>query len=802
MAAAMDDLRRELPDTLRDAYQRACGMIAPTWPLDQFIAVNPFWEMRDKSAAEVAARLAALVGAETVMPSSYYAELENSGVEARHLDAAAKELGLDAKAIGYDDGEANLPHWHNISDLLDSCDYRPSEMAWRDEIIHQLSQFCADAMCEARDGLEKGRLFERWLDSVRHDHGIAILMGEKGLPAQFDRLPNDADTLLSIATAELGVTDAAAELYAHALLLDVNGWASWLAYLRWQEGLGLPGADLMQDLLAIRMAWELALWRHIADKDAATARRIQFSWQQQVANPAPLLADHERQQQRSWLWQRATELAYQESLAAMLCDPGHVEIAEFGRRKLQAVFCIDVRSEPFRRHLEAQDEAIRTLGFAGFFGLPLEYRPRSSEFSRPQLPGLLAPQVEVTEQDNRSRKHDMHQRARWAELGNAPLSMFGLVESSGPLYVLQMLKNGFFPGRQRRPVDSMHDAAPLCFNRDGEPLSLEERTDLAESALRSMGMTGGFARTVMLVGHGSSSRNNPHASSLDCGACGGQTGSVNSRALAELLNDFDVRGQLQRRGIMIPAVTCFFAALHDTTTDEVRVLDERHPLPDHVREWLDAAGEATRRERAANLGLAADNALASKIDRRSRDWSELRPEWGLAGNAAFIAAPRELTRGLDLGGRVFLHDYDWKTDTDHSVLQLIMTAPMVVANWINTQYNASVADNVRYGSGNKMLHNVVGGNIGVFEGNGGDLRIGLPWQSVHDGERFMHVPQRLSVYIAAPAEAIQRVYAEHDVVRELVDRDWLFLFRIDEDRGVARLYRDEWLANEAGTVSG
>ena len=122
-----------------------------------------------------------------------------------------------------------------------------------------------------------------------------------------------------------------------------------------------------------------------------------------------------------------------------------------------------------------------------------------------------------------------------------------------------------------------------------------------------------------------------------------------------------------------------------------------------------------------------------------------------------------------------------------------MTAPMVVAHWINMQYNASVADNVRYGSGNKVLHNVVGGNLGVFEGNGGDLRIGLPLQSLHDGEHWMHTPLRLSAYIAAPAEAIQAVYEKHEVVRQLVDNDWLFLFRLDDDGNTVRLYRDRWI---------
>lgn len=124
-----------------------------------------------------------------------------------------------------------------------------------------------------------------------------------------------------------------------------------------------------------------------------------------------------------------------------------------------------------------------------------------------------------------------------------------------------------------------------------------------------------------------------------------------------------------------------------------------------------------------------------------------------------------------------------------------MTAPMVVTHWINMQYNLSVTDNVRFGSGNKALHNVVGGRLGVFEGNGGDLRIGLALQSVHDGKQWMHEPLRLSVFIAAPEEAIDAVLAKHDTVRQLVEGEWLFLFRMGETpEDITRWQSGHWVA--------
>jgi hypothetical protein len=98
-------------------------------------------------------------------------------------------------------------------------------------------------------------------------------------------------------------------------------------------------------------------------------------------------------------------------------------------------------------------------------------------------------------------------------------------------------------------------------------------------------------------------------------------------------------------------------------------------------------------------------------------------------------------------------------------------------------------DNARYGSGNKVLHNIVGGHLGVFEGNGGDLRIGLPLQSLHDGTRWVHTPLRLSVFIEAPRPAIEAVLRKHAKVRELVENEWLYLFQLDAQEGQVQAYR-------------
>jgi uncharacterized protein YbcC (UPF0753/DUF2309 family) len=206
-----------------------------------------------------------------------------------------------------------------------------------------------------------------------------------------------------------------------------------------------------------------------------------------------------------------------------------------------------------------------------------------------------------------------------------------------------------------------------------------------------------------------------------------------------------------------------------------------------LRGRLTRASSLARLERAQLLGIPDGPRAEARVLARSRDWSQVRPEWGLAGNAAFIAAPRKRTRGIDLGGRAFLHDYNWRSDSSFSVLELLMTAPMVVASWINLQYYGSTVNNRVFGAGNKVLHNVTG-TIGVLEGNAGDLKVGLPWQSVHDGERFVHEPLRLNVFIEAPLAAIDGVLARHQSVRHLVDHRWLHLFAIDDSGMVSQRY--------------
>jgi uncharacterized protein YbcC (UPF0753/DUF2309 family) len=818
---------------LTEAIAQACERIAPTWPLDQFIAVNPYWGWVREPIEHAAAELGALAGTRLTMPREWFQRQWQRGllraehlqaVAARHDGAGAQALAVRLQALLEGTAGAATNAAAAVPQLLPALrdDAEPdAPLRWADLVTHQISQHCAAFFDDgqARWHLDRSAgLYGTWLAQVRADRGLPWRSGHRAMAARAAALPTDAMSLLAQAPDALGVPPQARVRHFTALLLSVNGWAAWCAYERWQARLSGRDDDRIVELLAIRAAWEMLLQADAGPGllPAGWAQR----WSLGQAHVEQLVAA----QRDDWLLQQAMELAYQQPVAAGLSAAvPTTAAAPAAPAEVQAVFCIDVRSEVFRRALEASDAGVHTRGFAGFFGLPIAYQPAGSALTRPQLPGLLAPAATASEAASPTdaegtalgtvlatrRRAALAWRQRWADLRGSAASGFSFVEACGLAYAPKLLADSL---PSTAPAPRWEDTG-LPAAAQGQRPRLPQATQDADAAaamaqgiLGAMGLGGAgtaftpFAPLVLLAGHGSQSANNPHAAGLDCGACGGQTGEVNARALADLLNTPAVRTALAARGTEIPPGTHFLPGLHNTTTDEVLLYDTDavppalHATLARLRSALASAGQRARAERAASLGLATLTgdapALERSIRERANDWAQVRPEWGLADNAAFIVAPRARSAALNLGGRSFLHDYDHRADPTRGVLELIMTAPMVVTNWINLQYLASTVDNRRYGSGNKVLHNVVGGHLGVFEGNGGDLRIGLPLQSLHDGRTLRHTPLRLSVFIEAPRDAIDGIIARHAVVRDLVANGWLHLLRIDPDQPLVEQHRD------------
>ena len=610
------------------------------------------------------------------------------------------------------------------------------------------------------------------------------------------------------------------------------------------------------------------------------------------------------------VWLKAFEAGYQDHLFGMLLrapvkpQPVSAEHHPPVRPHSQSVFCIDVRSEPFRRHLESTG-ANDTYGFAGFFAVFIRYRAWGKEHETEQFPVIMRAKNEVREIPRSYLDHyvSKHQsRAKLVHAGHTLLhdlkenvvTPYVMVESLGWFYALPMMGKTMWPALYKRltnwvrrlfvppiatiltvdklapaeteemmvseqraliwkalrdrlglhgsQVDAefvealrrraLDDDAPVepflsdaaksvdlsadqlttfleelqrhyrinrrAASRQKERITrtgftLEEQVLTVETALRMMGLVRNFARLVLFCAHGSTTENNPFESALDCGACGGNEGKPNARVLAAMANRPPVRERLAKRGIEIPSDTHFLAGQVDTTTDEVHLFDLEDAPPTHRKDVarlyddLREAAQLTSQERCSRFPdvrtVLPLNQASAHVAGRSADWSQVRPEWGLSGNTTFIIGRRELTKGLNLAGRVFLHSYDYREDPTDRWLEVLLTAPQVVAQWINMEHYFSAVDNEVYGSGSKIYHNVVG-RIGIMSGPWSDLRLGLARQTVMNDDMPYHEPMRLLTLVETSRPRIEQLIARHEVLQHFYHNEWVHLAALDPEDGI------------------
>jgi len=762
----------------------AVGQLPPAFPLSATVAVNPFLGQAGEDRAVTAARLARVAGARIFRDRSDVAAMVKDGrIGQSDLARAAAMQGLDLAQLqaGLDAPAPTPQALPTVACLVAEA----TDVDWPEFLEDRLGVWSSVHFDKGQAfwPAPKGGYFAGWRAFASRDltPGIAGLSGFAEAVAD---LPDDPGVAFAVTCERLGLNPEAARDYFHRLLMTMGGWAQYARHLSWvAERDGGRNAEALE-MLYVRAIWDMLLLERFEEQVGA-------KWAEALeAYAAPVEPSVDDRIDAAL--QEAADRAGEAELRAKLSEiEAPAEDAE--RPALQAAFCIDVRSEVFRRALERADTGVRTLGFAGFFGLAATHRGMASDIIEARAPVLLSPGLEsqsgaAPAEDLAARIHARALRA-WGRFKMAAVSAFAFVEAAGPLYLWKLAKDTLPHGKAHKV-----EPAPVA------DWDAEARIAAAGQVLRAMSLTGNFARLVLIAGHGSGVTNAPHASALQCGACGGHAGDVNARLLAGLLNDSTVRKGLRDQGIEVPDDTMFIAGMHDTVSDKLSLYEDS-PLPQHasdlarLRSALEAAGKLAREERAGLLPRAASS---ESLPKRGGDWSELRPEWGLAGCAGFIAAPRGRSAGADLGGRVFLHDYDWQADKEFATLEVILTAPVVVASWISLQYHGSAVAPEVFGAGNKLIHNVTGG-IGVVEGNGGTLRPGLPMQSVHDGEALRHEPQRLSVVVEAPTQAISAILDRHEGVKALFDNGWLALMTLDAEGQIASRYEaGQWVPVATG----
>lgn len=590
------------------------------------------------------------------------------------------------------------------------------------------------------------------------------------------------------------------------------------------------------------------------------------------------------EKQEGMLWLNAME---EKAIGQLLGNLNYSPQPKDDKRPFaQAMFCIDTRSEPLRRHLESMGD-YQTYGIAGFFGVPVSFMELGKGSESHLAPAIVTPKnlvPEISSAGPQDTKAVTALEKAMHELKETILTPFVTVEAIGLLFGFDMIGKTIAPQTYDRVRRHLHQAKPhtrllvdklsreeadsilravqrtviekaieqdlglqhqeitdaivrelreASINNQYEidcaaelgldaqsakafivrlqqayrinksfadnqlerlgriGFTIDEQVNYVSQALSAIGLTENFSRFVLVTGHGSKSQNNPYESALDCGACGGNHGLVSAKVLSQMANRPSIRRKLRIKGIDIPDDTWFVPAFHNTTTDEVQLhnLDIMPPSHlvylDRLRNGLTAASRLSAQERMPSLEVTKeiqrDPVKAYQIAQRNAvDWSQVRPEWGLSRNAYFIIGRRHLTQNFSLESRAFLHSYDFRIDNKNRLLENILTGPLVVGQWINMEHYFSAVDNDNFGSGSKVVHNVAG-RFGVMTGNQGDLRTGLPSQTVLKDGKPYHEPLRLIAVIEAPFEKAKLAIDAVVSVKQLVVNAWVRMLVIDPE---------------------
>jgi uncharacterized protein len=528
--------------------------------------------------------------------------------------------------------------------------------------------------------------------------------------------------------------------------------------------------------------------------------------------------------ERQKIWLTAYERHYREQLFTAITANRHRGrwAQREHRPSAQIIFCMDDREESIRRHLEEHAPEVETLGAAGFFGVAMNYQGLDDKKSTPLCPVAITPVNNVREIPKANAESNLHRHmlglkfnrllASWVQHGfrHNPLFSYLATLALAPLALLGLLAKVFVPKLQfdgitaltgfalgvmptelAFTVPNIPNTASLTQPRSG--FTDDEQAEKVAGFLRNTGLTYGFAPLVVLMGHGSSSQNNPHMAAYDCGACGGRHGGPNARLFAAMANRPEVRQRLVNCNIHIPDGTWFIGAEHNTCNEDITWYDASDMPVNHTallesfKLQLQHAQQFSAHERCRRLASAPHDVSLGEsiihITGRAADFSQARHELGHATNAAAVIGRRSVTQGAFFDRRVFLISYDASQDPEGTILEGILLAVGPVGAGINLEYYFSTVNNERLGCGTKVPHNIVG-KFGVMEGASSDLRTGLPKQMIE-----IHEAMRLQILVEAKPTILAKIYGRQESLRELIAGSWVFLSTLDPDTGDISIFK-------------
>ncbi|CAM3407381.1 hypothetical protein AEQU2_01836 [Aequorivita lipolytica] len=752
---------------LQQSLNEASEIVGTTWPLYTFVTSNPLVGFEKKHFSEAVNQAETLFGARSFPEVAVY----------RQAWQRNEILESEVANLLKENGFKTTPSESLKQMEIETVTIERNHNANLDRLVSKwLAAFMDEGLAEWEMPNKNEGFYNSWRKLAKYDSEIKV--------RNTNDIPSTALETLDILLKDYSQKEHL-EIFKHHLAA-LPGWTGYIKHRNendtaWQREYPIT----LLDYLAVRLFIAKQLKAEFLPKNASPKKHLET-----------LTLRH--------LWLKAWEGSWQKQISTTLENNKNELKSKTSQPQIpdaQFALCIDTRSEMMRRHIENAGN-YETFGYAGFFGIAMDYKNENDGIVRKSCPPILGSAYVVSEtpQENKTDKAEKFakkiQLKNFSEyflrrLKNMLPSAFGYVEGSGIFYGFSLVGRTLFPGyNYRKSTLQATDYEKIyqpkinkCSGENHEQLDipLDEKVAIVKGAFDLTGWKN-FAPLVLFVGHGSHTANNPFGSSLDCGACAASPGRHNARMLAKMANLKDVRNTLMEKyAIEIPKDTVFIGAEHNTTTDEIVIFDADVP----------PVQTSAIQNLKVNLAKAQDNATAERLNKKNKNksvsqaqsnannWSETRPEWGLAKNASFIIAPRKLTKNLNLDGRCFLHSYDWERDLEGAALEGIMQGPMVVTQWINNHYYFSTVDNETFGGGSKITHNITG-KFGVVQGNGGDLKMGLPLESVNQSDNEMyHQPLRLSVIIQAPIENIESILNKNENLKGLLDNEWIYLMAMD-----------------------
>ncbi len=783
------------------------------WPLQSFIAVNPLYGRTSKTFDECIADISQYIKINGALNLEYYHQAYANGeISLNSLDGAVKEF-LQDKNIFSD-------HNHNILlDLLTNAqtqsspeeeihnNFNPVNILISDEVEKQpnylenkkvatlVAKFMADffdtGQAKWSMPIKNNNLYESWLDYSS--------VGNKYLRSAIKEV-RSMDPINSIEHlfSKLQVPGDYMEPYLITIVFKIIGWCGFVKWLEERpDNPYIHKTAQIQDVLAMWLVLEYALHLEYG---------CTFTLTQNIDHSNHIIRPKTLKQKLAHceglynvlttinikiIWQRSIEIEYKSDILNKIKSVDlkpDVPPNDNNHPKSQMVFCIDTRSEGIRRKLEYIDNH-QTFGFAGFFGVGFLLQDEETKACSLQCPAIVKPEVALVNKSNgintpnpftnlKKSLYKLLSRAKSTFF--APLVLFDIV---GMYFSVSLIFKTLFPNKLSKVFKTQQNTIYSNKSIDVfDKLHGFTPVDIAKNAnfvLKAIGLINNFAPFVIIAGHIAQSDNNPFQSSLDCGACGGNGGIPNSIAFCQGLNNHEVRKILcEEHDINIPQEIFFVSCCHNTTVDKFDYYNlegmnqSQHKSFIAIMNDINLACDLLRTERLSSLYGDKD------VNIRKSNWAELIPEMALANNAAFIIAPRKITKNINLDRRTFLHSYEPSLDPDGEILSFIFNAPVIVGHWINSQYYFSTTDKCIYGAGNKAIHNVLG-EFGVIKGNFSDLKMGLPDQSIFYRDKLMHKPLRLTVFVYAPKKLVEKIINNSPQLKDLFDGRWMHLEVLD-----------------------